>query len=162
MRELKQADAGPTGKFPEYPKKLQAELTKIVQVIQSRYPNTKMVYLSSRTFAGYANTKLNPEPYAYESGFSVKWLIERQIEGDPELNCNPAKGAVNSAWLSWGPYLWWNGETPRADGFRHEPGDFAKDGTHHSDRGVRKLGGELLGFFRSDATTRSWFLKGTE
>src|SRR5207248_3154531 len=80
---IKQADAGPTQGFPKYAQTLQAELTKIVQLLPARFPNIKMVYLSSRTYGGYATTKLNPEPYAFESGLSVKWLIEQQIKGDP-------------------------------------------------------------------------------
>ncbi|HMF15870.1 MAG TPA: hypothetical protein VKE98_01630, partial [Gemmataceae bacterium] len=82
---IKEADPGPDQGFPEYAKTLQTRLARIVQVLHSRYPNIKIVYLSSRTYAGYARTKLNPEPYAYESGFSVKWLIEDQIKGETEL-----------------------------------------------------------------------------
>lgn len=37
--------------------------------------------MSSRTYGGYATTELNPEPYAYQSGFSVKWLVQDQLEG---------------------------------------------------------------------------------
>ena len=39
-----------------------------------------------------------------------------------------------------------------------EPGDFAKDGTHHSPNGQDKLGRLLIEFFRSDVTTRPWFV----
>ncbi|MBI3865024.1 MAG: hypothetical protein HY290_24380, partial [Planctomycetia bacterium] len=72
---LKQADAGPRSGFPAYARTLQEEMEKIVQVLHERFPNLKLVYVSSRIYAGYATTPLNPEPYAYESGFSVKWLI---------------------------------------------------------------------------------------
>jgi hypothetical protein len=154
---IKQADAGPREGFPGYAKKLQAELTKIVQVLHQRFPNLKLVYLSGRTYGGFAKTPLNPEPYAYESGFSVKWLIEEQIKGNPDLNYDPQKGAVKAPWLSWGPYLWANGNKKNADGLCYEPGDFANDGTHHSSAGVEKLGRNLLQFFRNDATTRPWF-----
>src|SRR5262249_13574578 len=88
---IKQADAGPSQGFPGYARKLQGELRKIVQVLAKRFPNVKLVYLSSRTFAGYARSRLNPEPYAYESGFSVKWLIEEQLKGDAALNFDSGK-----------------------------------------------------------------------
>src|SRR5262249_61929065 len=104
-------------------------------------------------------TRLNPEPYAYESGFSVKWLIEKQLAGDRELNHDPDRGKVRAPWLSWGPYLWANGTTKRADGFWYDQSDFAGDGTHPSAAGQRKVAGELLKFFKSDTTARPWFVK---
>lgn len=157
---IKQADAGPTEGFPAYAKKLEGELARIVQVLPVRFPNVKLAYLSSRTYGGYAKTPLNPEPYAYESGFSVKWLIERQLQGETQLNFDTTKGAVKAPWLSWGPYLWAQGATPRADGFSYAPTDFTEqDGTHQSLSGMVKVGDELLKLFQRDTTTRPWFLK---
>jgi Cu/Ag efflux protein CusF len=155
---IKQADAGPREGFPDYPRKLQKEQANIVLLLHERFPNLKLVYLSSRTYGGYATTQLNPEPYAYESGFAVKWLIEQQIKGDPDLNFDPKKGSVKAPWLSWGPYLWANGTTKRADGFSSEKEDFGPDGTHHAAAGARKMGEQLLKFFESDSTTKGWFL----
>jgi Cu/Ag efflux protein CusF len=157
---IKQADAGPSRGFPTYAKTLQAELTRIVQILPGRFPNGRLAYLSSRTYGGYATTKLNPEPYAFESGFSVRWLIEEQLKGGPELNFDPKKGEVRAPWLSWGPYLWANGATKRADGFFYAEADFSNDGTHHSATGQTKVGGLLLDFFKTDSTTRSWFTRG--
>lgn len=157
---IKQADAGPTQGFPKYAQTLQAELAKIVQILPERFPNVKLAYLSSRTYGGYATSSLNPEPYAFESAFSVKWLVEQQIKGDKSLNFDPAHGEVKAPWLSWGPYLWANGSTPREDGFSYEPADFTpSDGTHQSPSGQRKVGQLLLKFFESDSTTKSWFVK---
>ncbi len=156
---IKQADGGPQGGFPRYAQNLQAELKRIVQVLHERFPNAKLCYLSSRTYGGFATTMLNPEPYAYESGFAVKWLIEEQLKGDATLNYDSAKGAVRAPWLSWGPYLWANGTTKRTDGFSYERGDFIDDGTHQSFDGQRKVGRLMIDFFRSDATTKGWFLK---
>lgn len=157
---IKQADAGPTQGFPKYAQTLQAELTNIVQILPARFPNIKLAYLSSRTYGGYATTSLNPEPYAYESAFSVKWLIEQQIKGDKSLNFDPARGEVKAPWLSWGPYLWANGETKRDDGFSYEPADFtSNDGTHQSPSGQRKVGQLLLKFFETDSTTKPWFTR---
>ncbi|HZZ79207.1 MAG TPA: hypothetical protein VFE62_11850, partial [Gemmataceae bacterium] len=156
---IKEADAGPTEGFPTYARKLEDELARIVQILPKRFPNAKLVYLSSRTYGGFARTRLNPEPYAYESGFSVKWLIERQIKGDADLNFDATKGVVKAPWLSWGPYLWANGSTKRAsDGFYYERDDFAADGTHHSQAGSAKIGRRMVQFFRTDSTARPWFL----
>ena len=156
---IKQADAGPSQGFPRYAQTLQAELARIVQIFPSRFPNAKLVYLTSRTYGGFATTSLNPEPYAYESGFAVKWLIEQQIQGDAALNFDPDKGAVKAPWLSWGPYFWANGATKRADGFAYDKNDFSGDGTHQSPTGQRKVGGLMLDFFETDATTRPWFVQ---
>ena len=60
----------------------------------------KLAYLSSRTYGGYATTPLNPEPYAYESAFAVKWLIKQQIKGDSALNCDPSNDPIKAPWLS--------------------------------------------------------------
>jgi hypothetical protein len=156
---IKQADARPTEGFPGYAKKLEDELTKLVQSMHERFPNLKLVYLTSRTYGGYAKSFLNPEPYAYESGFSVRWLIERQIKGEPELNFDAKRGTVRAPWLSWGPYFWANGSTKRGDGFFYEEADFANDGTHLSPSGMDKVGSLMLQFFKTDTTTRPWFVR---
>ncbi len=154
---IKQADAQPSQGFPAYAKKLEEELAKIVQILPKRFPNVKLVYLSSRTYGGFATTGLNPEPYAYESGFSVKWLIERQLKGEAGLNFDAKKGDVKAPWLSWGPYLWANGTKKRADGFFYAESDFGADGTHHSGAGSDKIGQLMVRFFQNDTTSRPWF-----
>jgi hypothetical protein len=156
---VKEADARPADAFPKHAQTLEAELAKIAQVLHDRFPNLKLVYVSSRIYAGYATTPLNPEPYAYESGFAVKWLIEKQIKGDKALNYDPERGKVKATWLSWGPYLWANGPTKRADGLTYEESDFSSDGTHPSNAGREKVADQLLSFFKSDSTTKPWFVK---
>jgi Cu/Ag efflux protein CusF len=156
---LKEADAEPREGFPKYAKTLQKELTKIVQLLPNRFPNVKLVYLSSRTYGGYATTPLNPEPYAYESGFSVKWLIEEQLNGEAGLNYDPAKGAVKAPWLSWGPYLWANGTKKNPGGLSYQASDFGNDGTHPSAAGVEKVADEMLRFFKTDSTSKPWFVR---
>lgn len=141
---IKQADAGPSQGFPKYAQTLHEELTAIVRLLPGRFPNVRSAYLSSRVYAGHAKTGLNPEPYAFESGFSVKWLIEAQIKGDPALALD------KTPWLSWGPYLW-------DPSFREA--DFAADGTHHSPAGSDKIAAQMLAFFKTDPTTRGWFLR---
>jgi hypothetical protein len=163
---MKETNPGPhEGGFPKYIHKLQSELTRIVQILPQRFPNAKLVYLSSRTYAGWAKAMPgraapgNSEPYSYETGFAVKWLIEQQIQGNPALAFQGDKGTVEAPWLSWGPYLWANGETRRKDGFSFKPTDFREnDRMHHSADGMVKIGNQLLTFFKTDSTTRGWFL----
>ena len=156
---LKEADSYPTQPFPAHAIALQSELEAIARLMRSKYPNLKIVYVSSRTYAGYAASALNPEPYAYESGFSVKWMIEKQINGDSSLafaGANP-----KAPWLAWGPYLWADGTTPRLDGFTWQCSDTQSDGTHPSPSGQAKVAGLLLDFFKSDPTALPWFVNTT-
>jgi hypothetical protein len=156
---LKEANAGPTQGFPLAAQILRDDLRAVVQNLHARFPNLKLCYLSSRIYAGYASTPLNPEPYAYESGFAVRWLIEEQIAGSAALNHDPDTGPVMAPWLAWGPYLWADGLTPRAsDGLTWECADFvASDGTHPSASGRAKVAQMLLDFFVADPTTEPWF-----
>src|SRR5262249_42882558 len=139
------------GGFPKYTQALRSELTRIVQVCQQRFPNGKMVYCSSRSYAGWARpvpgrtAPGNSEPYSYETGFAVKWLIEQQLKGDKELDFDADRGEVKAPWLSWGPYLWANGEHKRKDGFSFKATDFRdNDRMHHSADGEVKMGQLLL------------------
>ncbi len=158
---LKQAIIEPHAEFPAEAKRLQGYLTTIVNIIKERYPNARLCYVSSRTYGGYATSALNPEPFAYEDGFGVRWLIQDQIAGKSELNYDPTRGVVKSPLLLWGPYLWADGETPRkADGFTYTIKDVVeKDRTHPNDSGKQKVAELLLKFFKSDATSRTWFAK---
>ena len=154
---VKLADAGPTSGWPAYAQQLQAETAAVLAILHDRFPSLQLAYLSSRIYAGYADTSLNPEPYAYESGFSVKWLVEDQINGSAALNFDPAAGAVEAPWLSWGPYLWADGLVPRSDGLTWECSDLSSDGTHPSATGRAKVAQMLLDFFTADSTARLWF-----
>ncbi len=159
---IKEADAQPSAMFPGYPLQLKNELAVIARILKARYPNIRVTYLSSRIYGGYASTALNPEPYAYESGFAVKWLIEDQINGTGDLNFDSDAGPVKAPWLAWGPYLWADGLTPRSDGLTYKCSDFnPSDGTHPASSGAReKVAKLLLDFLESDNTGKTWFLKG--
>ena len=122
------------------------DLRRIVGILRSRFPNLQLIYLSSRTYAGYATTALNPEPYAYESGFAVKWLVQERIEGK-----------LAGPWLAWGPYLWTDGTKGRRDGLVWTCQDVRSDGTHPSPSGQQKVAQLLLKFFSTSATAKRWF-----
>ena len=154
---FKEADASPSSGFPAYAQTLRAEFEACMQVIRDRFPNARIAYLASRIYAGYATTALNPEPYAYEQGFSCKWLIEDQIGGDPGLVFDPADGTVESPWLDWGTYNWADGLVPSADGLTWSCSDFQADGTHPSTSGREKVAQRLLEFVRSDPIAASWY-----
>jgi len=159
---LKQALRLPSGigEHPAHTQRLQTALQEIAQIAREQFPNLRVVYLSSRTYAGYAISNLNPEPYAYETAFAVRRLIQDQMAGKPELNYDSAKGAVKAPVLLWGPYLWADGATARVDnGLVWEPEDFMPDGTHPSPFGRAKVAGRLYDFFTTSPLARSWFVK---
>ena len=135
--------------FPENARLLQRALRSIVEILRTKFPQLKLVYVSSRTYGGYSKIDLSPEPAAYESGFAVKWLIEARIN-NPSLD-----GAV--PWVSWGPYLWADGLTPRSDGLIWKRSDFEPDGVHPSAQGALKVATMLLDFFQKDIAAKLWF-----
>jgi hypothetical protein len=147
------------GEHPAHTRRLQKALQEIAQIAREQFPNLRVAYLSSRTYAGYAASNLNPEPYAYESAFAVRRLIQDQMAGKPELNYDSAKGAVKAPVLLWGPYLWADGTTARADnGLVWAPEDFVQDGTHPSPFGRAKVAGMLYDYFTTSPLARSWFV----
>lgn len=144
------------GDFPKYPTQLKEDQAEILHMLKQRFPNLKLAYLSSRSYGGYAGTPLNPEPFAYESAFAVRWLIQDQIKGVESLSYAADKMPL----LLWGPYLWADGEKGRKAGdiiYKRE--DFRDDGTHPSDSGRQKIAEQLLKFFTTDPTTAGWFVK---
>jgi hypothetical protein len=161
---VKQALAHPSslGMFPAHAQVLQSDLEQIARNLKTNYPNIKLAYLSSRTRA-YTNdpNTLNPEPFAYESGFAVRWAIADQLASVSNLNFDPSKGAVVAPWLGWASYLWADGTNPRSDGFTWSCSDVQSDFTHPSASGRNKVAHELLAFFKTHATATPWFLRHT-
>ena len=154
------ANIRPTGELTEHGRTLQRDTVMVLQNAKARFPNLRIAYLGSRIYAGWTTIPLNPEPYAYEGAFVVRWLIQDQIKGDPGLNFDPRTGDVKAPLLLWGPYLWADGTTPRkADGLIYERKDLLEDGTHPSDSGQRKVADMLLAFFRTDPLARTWYLR---
>jgi hypothetical protein len=157
------------------------QLGDILRAAKSRWPNLKVAFLTSRIYAGYATDDLNPEPYAYEYGFSVKWLVEAQILQVRNGTVDPVAGDLGysngtAPWVAWGPYIWAAGDTPRSDGLiwcNGQPSapcngevDYQTDGTHPDSLGQAKVAYgantpksvmNLLDFFLQSPYTKAWF-----
>jgi len=149
---VKQARISPgtVGEFPKHADEMKGHMVTILQKLKERFPNLRLVYLSSRIYAGYAKGALNPEPYAYESAFVVRSLIQDQIKGD----------LPKSPLLLWGPYLWADGQKGRKiDDLVWKSEDLGPDGTHPSDSGRQKVAELLLRFMKTDPTAKTWFTK---
>jgi PKD repeat protein len=160
---LKQALVAPHnyGSFPGHAQALRGYMETILRIAKAKYPNLKMAYLTCRTRSYDTNAAdLNPEPFAFETAFADKWVVEDQLNGVNNLNYNSTNGPVVSPWLSWGPYIWGDGLVPRSDGMIWLCSDLSQtDFTHPSSNGVAKVASQLLAFFKTDATTTPWFLK---
>ncbi|MCA1735753.1 MAG: hypothetical protein LC739_06495 [Actinobacteria bacterium] len=164
---VKEANPRPTISLPNPGAdafQLERSLGRIVRAMKTRWPNLRIVFFSSRIYGGYATTDLNPEPYAYESGFSVKWVIEAQVEQARTGRIDRESGDLALArtpWLAWGPYLWADGTNPRVDGLAWQQADLERsDGTHPSRSGEEKVARLLLDFFKTSPAARCWFLAG--
>lgn len=132
---------------------LETDMGEIVRALKVRYPNVKQVFFSSRIYAGHATTALNPEPYAYESGFGVKWVIDAQIvqRGGGAIDAQAGDLKPSAApWIAWGPYLW-DDTWPASD--------FESDGTHPAQAAELKVGTALLTFFKTSPYTECWFVE---
>lgn len=155
---IKLANKGPRGSLQEHGDKLKADTLAVIQNAKQKFPNLRIAYLASRIYGGYTGGGLNPEPYAYESAFVCRWLIEDQIAGSKELNYDAARGDVQAPLLLWGPYFWGDGTTPRkSDGLVWKREDFANDGTHPSNSGRDKVARMLLEFCKNDPLASPWF-----
>jgi hypothetical protein len=155
---VKLANVQPRGDLKEHGEKLQKDTTALLQNARARFPNLRIAYLGSRIYGGYTAGALNPEPYAYEGAFVVRWLIRDQMKGEAALNHDAAKGEVKAPLLLWGPYFWGDGVTPRkSDGLVWKREDLGPDGTHPSQSGKDKVARMILDFCKTDPLAKPWF-----
>lgn len=133
----------------------------VIRTLKIKYPNLQQIFISPRIYGGYAKVALNPEPYAYETAFAVKWIIQSYITELQTGVSNPIVGPLpQNVFISWGPYMWANGTVARSDGLRWMSSDFQADGTHPNTSGQNKAASLLLTFFKTSNYTKCWFLKG--
>ena len=146
---LKQSVAGEqtVGEFPERTAPLRAALGDIVALLAARCPHLQLVFLSSRLYAGYSAA--GREPFAYETAFAVKGLIQDQLDDVGGLGSGP--------WVGWGPYPWADGPTARADGLVWLPQDLEGDGIHPAPTAEWKVASRLDAHFDSHPLAAGWY-----
>lgn len=144
--------------FPVYAEALRDDFAQMVKRVEALLPNVRTLYFSSRIYAGYSLIPLSPEPFAYEDGFAVRWLILDQIEGGGVTEVTYENAPV----LLWGPYLWADGGMPRSDGLAWLCEDLLSDGVHPESSGRQKVAEMLLDFFSTDPLTSTWFVPSGE
>ncbi|MFN3940627.1 MAG: T9SS type A sorting domain-containing protein, partial [Chitinophagales bacterium] len=150
--------------FPSQPEAIADRYEVLMGVLHDKFPNLKMVFVSGFFYGGYADTlkefyDVVSEPGSYWNSFAVKWLVERQIMGDPDLKfTGPAK---RSPFIAWGPYVWADGNNPNSEGlFWNCEADFAPDGGgyHLTNLGKDKEALLLLNWAKTNPVVKRWFL----
>lgn len=137
-------------RFPNHVTISQGMLKQRILDLKSKYPNLRLLYLTSRSYGGWSCAPAAAsyrEPVAFEEGFAVKWLIESQIaKTDPQLDFSIPN--AKAPWLAWGPYLW-DSSWPQ--------NWFEEDGTHPCAPGETAVAKKWFDFLMLDSTSRPWF-----
>lgn len=150
---VQQTSAWPTEPFGPFTDSLRVSMHRILAIGQDLFPNVAIAHIWGREFGGYATIALNPEPWAYQTDFAMRQVIQDQIDGHPDMQV----GIV--PWTDRGPYLWANGNDPREiDGLFWVCRDFSlDDGTHYTGEGARKAAHQVMEFIRSHPAAQAWF-----
>lgn len=130
-------------------------LTNIIKTALTKYPDTKVIYLSSPRYSGFAKDPIYEEPRMYEAGFAVRELISQQTRGD--LNFRQSNNLLKSEpALVWGPYIW-NNDTTGSTRFSYKATDFVDDGVRLTIPGKQRYIVDLYKFWSSYEFSKSWF-----
>ncbi|MFI5171133.1 MAG: T9SS type A sorting domain-containing protein [Chitinophagales bacterium] len=153
--------------WPFQPRSITDKYEVLMPILMSKFPNLKQIFVSGFNYGGYADpTKefydVINEPGSYWNNWSVKWLVERQINGDPDLKFTyPGK---KSPWIGWGPHLWADGMRANyTDGLTWNClADFKVDGGgyHLSNHGKDKEAEIMYQFFKNSMLAADWFRYG--
>lgn len=154
-----------TDTFVNYTNYLVDQLILVCQRILIEYPNIKIIYFGSTTSTKYVlpNFSKFNEPWSYYLSWAIKFLIKKQINGDPSLEINgPNK---KSPLLTWMKPQWTDGTDPNSVGliwnstdvFPVYPGA-VENGIHPSVIGAQKIANQWLNFFQTDYYTSQWFI----
>ncbi len=147
--------------FPGAAEGLADQLFTLCSTMRSFYPNLKVIYFSSRSYAGYIDpaTALAGKgllsPRDHLNGWAIKFLIERQINGTPGYRFSEDSPELPA--LMWCTDNWADGTTPRLDGHFWHCDDFSGDGLHLSPLGEEKSGARIHTFFSTDPLAQRWF-----
>lgn len=155
----------PEPTFPETPEQITADLITYLHLLMDHFPNMKIMYVSGRHYGGFADTLLEQynaisEPSSYWNNFSVKWLIEKQINSDPSLKYFGAN--IRAPFLTWGPYFWVDGNNPRlTDGVQYQCDEFnPEDGYHLIDSMYDVEARKLLDVFYTSTFSKNYVKDG--
>ena len=150
--------------------RLEANQGSMLRAMKTRYPNLKIVVFSSRIYGGYAGTATQGvtsskpmEPYAYESNFATKWVIQAKIDQWRNGMVDPQVGDLSSIpFVVWDTdtYLWGNSNANPmgSQALSWVSTDYNDDKIHPNSMGINKVASRLLTYFKTSPYTSSWFL----
>ncbi len=144
-------------KFPDRADMLTESFIWHIQRLKERYPNLRLLYLTGRHTTDYmpADAKdKHKEPRAYLNGWACKFVIEKQIDGDPALSWKGVN--AKAPLLLWGPYFWTQGDKTRADGYSFTPDLVVNDGVHPNAKGEERVAKDMMEFWKDDPVSRIW------
>jgi hypothetical protein len=109
--------------------RFQQDLTQFADVLRRRMPSVQAVYVSRRSYGGFAESPGRGEPLSYEEGHALnQWLAAGGVSGD--------------MWFGWGPYLWApncaSGRT-NGSGVCYDRTDYQADGVHPAAGALEKM-----------------------
>jgi len=125
--------------FPDHAVNMLNSITGTMDTILDVYPNTKLILVTNRHYA-YSPTSKHPEPYAYEEGFSWKWLVEDRI------NCTAVCG----------PPIAWLADEWMPDWANHP--EYYSDGLHLTGTGQAESGQLWHDALSTWSYTAPWYL----
>ncbi len=144
--------------FPAAMVNLKGMYEELARLLKARFPNLRITYFSSRTRSFSYLGGLSGESTAFENAFAVRWMIEDQMNGLGNVNFNPNNGPVVASYITWGPYLWIDGENARGDGRTWPANSVVSDCTHPSTWGSTMVADMLTQHFKTDETAAPWYL----
>lgn len=142
-----------------FPQQCQLQIEKYRQMlnaVKEKYPNIRIVFISDRPYAGYIGgpgegPQELKEPTAYYNSWTVKWLIEKQINSEKNYSL------YEIPFIDWGPPLWTDGTKGNKQGYTWDCDDAGKGGIHASSKGRMKEAALLFRFFSTHPYTKDFF-----
>lgn len=153
--------------FPQAPQMLGEEFKTLLTTMKQLYPNLQLCYMTARAYSGYADPAIGSSvgkgllfPRDYLNGWAIKWLVEKQINGDTGYEFEGVSAPL--PFVTWGTYHWADGSVQRNDGLQWLCDlDIGGDGLHLSASGEIKSGQIMFDYFTGDETTQPWILQHT-
>lgn len=148
--------------FSDYSGEFEADVHKQADLLENlvktalvKYPETKVVYLSSPRYAGLSKDENYQEPQTYEAAFAVREIIGRQEKGELVFRQGNTSLKTEPA-LVWGPYIW-NNDTSGNSVFGYKVENYAADGLILTVQGKQRLAVDLFDFWSTYEFSRVWF-----
>lgn len=125
--------------------------------IRQLFPAVQIVFISDRPYAGFIGKNEQPgpkelaEPSGYYHSWTVKWLIEKQIQQVAGFTY------AELPFIDWGPTLWTNGTLGDKRGYTWDCLDAGKGGIHATSKGRMKEAARLYNYFTKHPYTTQLF-----